>query len=65
MSTWYVELKYSTIVELEVEANSYEDAIEKAKEEMDDFKSEYIDYCDIEFEDVIYVNGQHFRLGGR
>lgn len=61
MKTWNVTMLYYTSAHVEVEASGYDEAVERAKELVDEFKSDYLDIDDLEFEEVTYAS----RLGER
>ena len=56
MKKWSIDMCYGLNVSVEgVEAETYEEAITKAREMVEDDKEEYADMSDLEFEAVIYI----------
>lgn len=56
MPLWNVDMIYATSVCVEVEATTYDEAVERAKDMVDEYKSDYFDLSDVEFEELVYVS---------
>lgn len=61
MALWNVDMVYATNVCVEVDATTYDEAVERAKGMVEEYKSDYFDLNDVEFEELLYAS----RLGGK